>query len=46
MIVLEIRFLEDSEIATSFTVYVTEAEVEQINKAVVYGGIQMYLKTE
>lgn len=37
---------EDSEIATSFTVYVTVSEVEQINKAVVYGGIQMYLKAE
>ena len=40
------KISEDSEIATSFTVYVTESEVEQINKAVVYGGIQMYLKTE
>lgn len=40
------KISEDSEIATSFTVYVTEEEVEQINKAVVYGGIQMYLKTE
>ena len=34
------------EIATSFTVYVTEAEVENLNLAVCYGGIQMYLKTE
>lgn len=34
------------EIATSFTVYVTEEEVEQINLAVVYGGVQMYLITE
>ena len=34
------------EIATSFTVYVTEAEVVNLNLAVCYGGIQMYLKTE
>lgn len=34
------------EIATSFTVYVKEAEVENLNLAVCYGGIQMYLKTE
>lgn len=34
------------EIATSFTVYVTEEEVENLNLAVCYGGIQMYLKTE
>ena len=34
------------EIATSFTVYVTEAEVDNLNLAVCYGGIQMYLKTE
>lgn len=40
------KVVEDSEIATSFTVYVTEEEVEQINKAVVYGGIQIYLKAE
>lgn len=40
------KISEDGEIATSFTVYVTESEVEQINKAVVYGGIQMYLKAE
>lgn len=37
---------EPEDIATSFTVYVTEDEVEQINNAVVYGNIQMYLKTE
>lgn len=30
-------------IATSFTVYVTPEEVEPINLAVVYGGVQMYL---
>lgn len=34
------------EIATSFTVYVTEEEVKQINLAVVYGGVQMYLVAE
>lgn len=34
------------ETATSFTVYVTPEEVEKINMAVCYGGIQMYLKTE
>lgn len=37
---------EDSEIATAFTVYVTKNEVEKINRAICYGGIQMYLKTE
>lgn len=36
----------DEEIATSFTVYVTEEEVESINLAVVYGGVQMYLVVE
>ena len=40
------KVVEHSGIATSFTVYVIEEEVEQINKAVVYGGIQMYLKAE
>ena len=34
------------ESATSFTVYVTPEEVEQINKAVCFGGIQIYQKTE
>ena len=28
------------------TVYVTKDEVEQINLAVVYGGVQMYLIAE
>ncbi|MDD3138856.1 MAG: hypothetical protein PHX08_07790 [Lachnospiraceae bacterium] len=37
------RVSEPEEIATSFTVYVTPEEVEKINLAVVYGGIQMYL---
>lgn len=37
---------EASEVATAFTVYVTESEVEQMNMAIVYGGIQMYLKTK
>lgn len=40
------QVIEDNEIATSFTVYTTEAEVEQMNMAVVYGGIQMYLETK
>lgn len=30
------------EVATSFTIYVTPEEVESINLAVTYGGIQMY----
>ena len=34
------------EIATAFTVFVTPEEVESINLAVVYGKIQIYLKTE
>lgn len=34
------------EVATSFTIWVTPEEVESINLAVVYGGVQMYLKTE
>lgn len=37
---------EPEEIGTSFTVYVTPEEVQNINLAVVYGGIQMYLLTE
>lgn len=36
----------DEEIATAFTVYVTPEEVEQMNMAVCFGHIQMYLKTE
>lgn len=40
------KISEDDEVATSFTVWVTPEEVESINTAVVYGGIQMYLKTE
>lgn len=40
------KITEDDEVATSFTVWVTPEEVESINTAVVYGGIQMYLKTE
>lgn len=40
------KISEPEEIATSFTVYVTEDEVEKINMAVCYGGIQMYLKTK
>lgn len=37
---------EPDGIATSFTVYVTPEEVEPINLAVVYGGVQMYLIAE
>lgn len=40
------RITDDEGVATSFTVWVTPEEVESINTAVVYGGIQMYLKTE
>ena len=40
------KISESEEIATSFTVYVTKDEVEQINLAVVYGGVQMYLIAE
>ena len=34
------------ETATAFTVYVTPDEVESLNTAICYGGIQMYLITE
>ena len=37
---------EPEGIATSFTVYVTPNEVESINQAVVFGGVQMYLKVD
>lgn len=40
------KITEDDEVATNFTVWVTPEEVESINTAVVYGGIQMYWKTE
>ena len=40
------KITEDDGVATSFTVWVTPEEVESINTAVVYGGIQMYLKNE
>ena len=40
------KVTEPDGIATSFTVYVTPEEVEQINLAVVYGKIQMYLVKE
>lgn len=40
------KITEDDEVATSITVWVTPEEVDSINTAVVYGGIQMYLKTE
>ena len=37
---------EDSQVATSFTVWVTPEEVESLNTAIVYGGVQMYLKVK
>lgn len=37
------KVTEPDGIATSFSVYVTLEEVEQINLAVVYSKIQMYL---
>lgn len=40
------KVTEPEGIATAFTVYVTPEEVENINLAVVYGKIQMYLVTE
>lgn len=40
------KITDDEGVATSFTVWVTPEEVESINTAVVYGGIQMYLKTK
>lgn len=40
------KITDEEGIGTSFTVRVTAEEVESINTAVVYGGIQMYLKTE
>ena len=40
------KVTEPDGIATSFTVWVTPDEVESLNQAVVYGGVQMYLKTE
>lgn len=40
------KITDEEGIGTSFTVWVTSEEVESINTAVVYGGIQMYLKTE
>lgn len=40
------KVTEPEGIATAFTVWVTPDEVENLNLAVVYGGVQMYLKTE
>lgn len=40
------RITEPDWVAISFTVWVTPEEVENINLAVVYGGVQMYLKME
>lgn len=40
------KITEDSEVATSFTVYVTPEEVECVNMEVVNGGIQLYQKSE
>lgn len=40
------KVTEPDGIATSFTVWVTPDEVESLNQAVVYGGVQMYLMEE
>lgn len=40
------RITEPDGVATSFTVWVTPEEVENVNLAVVYGKVQIYLKTE
>ncbi len=40
------KIVDDEGVATSFTVWVTPEEVQQINTAISVGGIQMYLKTE
>lgn len=40
------RITEPAGVATSFTVWVTPEEVENVNLAVVYGKVQIYLKTE
>ena len=40
------RITEPDEVATSFTVLVTSEKVESVNLAVVYGKVQIYLKTE
>lgn len=36
------KITSKDEVATAFTIYVTPQEVESINLAVTYGGIQMY----
>ena len=40
------KITEADQVATSFTVWVTPDEVESVNTAIVYGGIQVYQKTE
>lgn len=40
------RITNPDGVATSFTVWVTPKEVESVNFAVVYGKVQIYLKTE
>lgn len=40
------RITEPDGVATSFTVWVTPEEVESVNLAVVYGKVQIYLKTK
>ena len=40
------RITEPDGVATSFTVWVTPDEVEKVNLAVVYGKVQIYLKTK
>lgn len=40
------KVTEDTSVATSFNIYTTKDEVEQINAAITYGHVQMYLVTE
>lgn len=42
----EKKITDEEGVATFFTVWVTPEEVNSINTAITYGGIQMYLKTE
>ena len=40
------KITSEDGIATSFTVYVTKEEVANLNQAICFGGIQMYLQGE
>lgn len=40
------KITDEEGVATFFTVWVIPEEVNSINTAITYGGIQMYLKTE